>query len=134
MDKEKRKAISQTAKKFLRNVPGISEVWTYKELQNISVPPGSVEEWYKNQLYPGRSGEFICKYSPYSAVTKHKKGTHHRTPYECDTHIPLILYQKGAVEKNVIEEKVLSIQLANTLATLFDIAKPSASRVDPLPL
>jgi len=134
LSKQQRKNVSKTAKAFLKNVPGISNVWTYKELQKISVPPGSIEEWYKNQTYPGRSGEFICKFSPYSAITKHKKGTHHRTPYEYDTHVPLMLYQKDAIKNKVIDEKVLSIQLASTLAKLFNIARPSASRVETLPL
>jgi len=133
LPKEKRAMVSHTIKTFLQQQPGIMRVWTYNELNSMPVEPGSIDSFFKNQLYPGRSGEFTCKCNPYSAITKYPRGTHHRTPYEYDTHVPLSIYQKGTTKKQVIEKKVFMTQLANTLAKLLNVTKPSASVCEPLP-
>ena len=125
--------ILTTLKLFLKKQPGIQNVWTYDELNNATFEPYSIDSFYKNQLYPERSGELTCKFGPYSAITKYPTGTHHRTPYEYDTHVPLIIYQQEKFEKEIVEEKVWMLQLANTLAQIYNIAKPAASTFNPLP-
>ena len=93
----------------------------------------SINELFKNQLYPGRSGDLICKLQPYSAITKYPTGTHHRTPYEYDTHVPLAICWEGKIKKRIEHKKVLSIQIANTFAKLCEVPKPTASIEAPLP-
>ena len=133
LDKIKQTQILISLKEFLKKQPGIQNVWTYDELNNATFEPYSIDSFYKNQLYPGRSGDLTCKLTPYSAITKYPTGTHHRTPYEYDTHVPLIIYQKEKFAKKTIKEKVWMLQLANTLAKIYNIAKPSASTFSPLP-
>jgi predicted AlkP superfamily pyrophosphatase or phosphodiesterase len=133
LSKEKKLIIARSIKTFLKKQPGIKEVWTPEELKNLQVEPNSINSFYKNQFYKGRSGEFICKTHPYCAITKHKSGTHHKTPYEYDTHVPLALYHKGKIEKKTIRERVCMTQVANTIAKILEIQKPSASVADPLP-
>jgi predicted AlkP superfamily pyrophosphatase or phosphodiesterase len=132
--KETRAEIAKTVKTVLKKEPGIKEVWTFDELNKLNVEPGSIDSFFKNQIYKNRSGEFICKCHPYCTITKHAFGTHHRTPYEYDTHVPLVIYRKGVLQKKTIVEKVFTTQIASRLAKILDIPKPPASTVKPLPI
>jgi predicted AlkP superfamily pyrophosphatase or phosphodiesterase len=117
----------------LRSVQGIKNAWTFDELANSTFEPCQLENFYKNQLYIGRSGDIICQPEPYCQITKYPTGTSHLSPYEYDTHVPLVIYQKGKFEKKVINDKVWIPQLPVTLAKILGVAGPSASTYDPLP-
>ena len=133
LPKELRRAISKTVKKHLESVPGIAEVWCYNKLTKLPVQKDSINDWFKNQLYPERSGQFICKTNPYCAITSHPRGTHHKTPYEYDTHVPLAIYQDGKYENKTFSKRVFSTQIAGSIAKIFGCNRPSASRCEPLP-
>lgn len=130
---EKQKEIFNFTQTAIGTYKGIKRVWTYKELDKAWPQPDQIESFYKNQLYPGRSGDFIIQPQPYCILDEFDTGTGHRTPYESDTHVPLILYQKHNIEKRVIYEKVWTLQLANSLAHILGIQKPSASLYPILP-
>ncbi len=118
---------------YLRSVKGIKNVWTFDELANSTFEPYQLESFYKNQLYKGRSGDIICQPEPYCQITKYPTGTSHMSPYEYDTHVPLVIYQKGKFERKVINDKVWIPQLPITLAKILGVVVPSASTYDPLP-
>ncbi len=113
--------------------PGIKSVWTYDQLLNSNPLPTDHMYFFKRQLYPGRSGQIIIQTQPYVQLTDNSTGTSHCTPYEYDTHVPLMFYQRNVFEERVIEQKVWTLQLANTLAYLLGTNKPSASTMDVLP-
>ena len=125
--------ILKTITDYLRSIPGIKNVWTFDELQGSTFQPHQLESFYKNQLYAGRSGDIICQPEPYSQITKYPTGTSHMTPYDYDTHVPLIVYQNGRFEKKKINKKVWIPQLPATLACILHVGQPSASIYDLLP-
>jgi len=133
MKPEKRTAIINELKRFLKAQPGIKTAWTFDELKNSTFRPEELENFYKNQLYEGRSGDLIVMPQPYSQITNYPSGTSHLSPYDYDTHVPLILYQKGSLEKKWVRTKVWMPQLAGTLAQILDVGRPSASIFNPLP-
>jgi predicted AlkP superfamily pyrophosphatase or phosphodiesterase len=121
-------------KNFLKNQPGIKRVWTNQELDQATFDPNQlVEYFFKIQRYPGRNGDIFCQVEPYCVLTTYKTGTSHRSPYEYNTHVPIIFYQKGKYQKKVINQKVWIPQMAPTLAKVLGIQKPSASTFDTLP-
>lgn len=128
----KKKLILADLKKFLIAQPGIKRAWTYDQLAHATFKPGALENYYKQQLYQGRSGDLICMPQPDCAISKYSKGTVHRTPYEYDTHVPLVLYQKGVIKHKEIIEPVLTFQLPVTLAKLLGVGKPEGSSVSAL--
>ncbi len=130
---ETQKLIITDLKNFLRQQPGIKQVWTYDELHRAYFSAQEIENYFKKQLFLGRSGSLIIQVYPYVHITSFAKGTDHESPYNYDTHIPLILYQKGKFEQKKIIERVWILQLANTLAQILSIPKPSASTFDLLP-
>lgn len=120
-------------KKILQNHAGIKTVWTVPELQSRSFPTSAIEFFYKNQIYPGRTGTLIVQPFPYCVIDDHYLGTGHRTPYAADTQVPLIVYQKNSIPSQRISENVWTLQLAPTLAHFMGIPKPSACIVPILP-
>jgi predicted AlkP superfamily pyrophosphatase or phosphodiesterase len=120
-------------KSFLLNEPGIKQVWGYDELYHLYFNAHQMENYFKQQLFKGRSGALIIQTYPYVIITNHSTGLGHKTPYNYDTHIPLILYQAGSLEKKTIYEWVWGLQLANTLAQILHVQKPSASTFNALP-
>ncbi|HEV2600878.1 MAG TPA: hypothetical protein VGT41_01140 [Candidatus Babeliales bacterium] len=113
--------------------PGVKQVWYYTELEQACFHENQLESYFKNQFYPGRSGQIIIQTDPYNILTEFKTGASHCTPYEANTHVPLIIYQKGVYEKQAVNEKVSTTQLANTVAHILNISKPSASTAQLLP-
>lgn len=128
-----RKNIMHDIKDYLLAQPGIKKVWTYDELANSTFTKNQKENFLKQQLFPGRSGQIIIQTYPYSMVTKWDAGTDHRTPYNYDIHVPLVIYQPGVREKKVINTNVWTLQFASTLADILKVGRPSASIQEALP-
>jgi len=128
-----RTAIIQDFKKHLLAQTGIKKVWTYEELAASTFSKNQKENFFKQQLYPGRSGHIIIQTYPYNMVSKWTSGTDHRTPYNYDIHVPIVIYQPGVHEGKVVTKNVWTLQLANTLADILEIQRPSASIQDKLP-
>ncbi|MBX9830651.1 alkaline phosphatase family protein [Candidatus Babeliales bacterium] len=133
VDQEKQNAIIEDLRNYLQAQPGMCKVFTTKELVESTFDPTSFEYLYQNQTYVGRTGDLICMPNMYSFIAKRANGTSHKTPYDYDTHVPLILYQAGSLEKKRIIEKVSTTQLAPTLAKILQINKPSAAAQQVLP-
>lgn len=130
---QKKNQILRDLKKFLQKQPGMKKVWTDEELNRAVFEPYQLEYFFQQQRYPGRSGQLICQPEPYCVLTTYETGTSHRTPYEYDTHVPLIIYKKGDYQKKIIQKKVWLPQLPVTLAKILKVQKPSASTFDILP-
>lgn len=120
-------------KKLLKTEPGIKEVWTFDELQKLVCSPNAYEQFYKNQLFAGRTGDIIVQPHPFCQITNYETGTSHQSPYNYDTHVPLILYQHKRLKPATIKQKVLIPQLPVTLAHLLKISKPGSSSYGILP-
>lgn len=135
LDQETLTSINNDLKDFLHHTPGVKNVWTDKDLNTFSFDPirEEIEFYFKNQRYPERSGDLFVQLQPYTLLTKYKEGTTHESPYNYDTHVPLVIYQPGKYEHVSIVKKVYATQLANTLAQILDIRKPPASTAQVLP-
>lgn len=133
IDKRLKKEIIASLQDFLSSYPAIKSSWTQDELIKTKFSKNYYEQLYKNQLYPGRSGDITIMTQPYCSVIKYSKGTTHRTPYEYDTHVPLILYQEGKLMNKKVLKKVSMTQLAPTLAKILQVPAPATSSNKVLP-
>lgn len=127
MDESTRKAITHRLKEFLFEQPVIRDAWTYDEIKTLACPPDDIRQLYKNQLYRGRSGDIIVQVRPYTYIDHFTAGTAHGTPYDYDTHVPLVFYQPGILPAQKIDRMVYTTQVAPTLAALLETPRPSAS-------
>ena len=133
LEKETQEKIVKDIKVLLLKHPGIKRVWSYDELMGTCFNKGCIGNFFKNQLYPGRSGYIIIQTFPYCQASKYKNGTGHRTPYEGNTHVPLMLFKKGELEMQEVSQRVNMLQFANTLAQIMRIPRSTASKFDVLP-
>lgn len=133
LTEETKLAILERLKEIIREQPGIHEVWTSDELSKATFEPEQLESYYKNQHYPGRSGDLICMTKPYGFISKRTHGASHCSPYEDTTHVPLILYQAGKLQNKTIKSRVWIPQLPVTIAKILGVQPPSASPFQELP-
>lgn len=133
LDPEKHADIIKDIKMYALQEPGIRKVWACDELLHMPTQPGTLEDNIKNQVFVGRSGALIVQTDPYAVITNWPEGASHKTPYDYDTHVPLIIFHPGKFERRYVRQRVVALQLANTLAEVLNVPKPSASIYDILP-
>jgi arylsulfatase A-like enzyme len=125
--------IISSLKDYLSSQQGITACWTPNELASLVCNSTDFEQYFKNQLYPSRSGDLVCMPELNCMLIKYPTGTAHRTPYDPDTHVPLFFYQKGTYENKIITTRVYMTQLAPTLAKILGIPCPNGSSSQLLP-
>lgn len=133
LERPVRKKVIKETKSFMRNLKGIRNVWTAKELSKLPTHKGTILDSFKHQIFKGRSGRFIVQSYPFVYVSQKKTGLSHQSPYSYDTHIPIMIYQRGKLQHKTIYERVTNTQLAPTLAHLLGVPRPSACTTDILP-
>ncbi len=134
---ELKQNIYQEIKQYMLSLPGIRRAWTFDELQNETFEEYNLDKYLQRQLFKGRSGQVLYAVSPYTTIDTYypfgTKGTAHITPFAYDTQVPLIFYQKGRFMKKRITDNVYMPQVSVSLATLFEIPRPSAAAGNVLP-
>lgn len=133
VEKDKRKQTKKAIITHLEKQKGIKKVWTCKELRNLPTELNSIENYYQNELFKGRAGNLIIYTYPYCLLARNKTGTDHHSPYNYDTHIPMIIYQRGWHQRKIIDEPVYNTQFAPTLSYILKVPRPSACTADVLP-
>jgi len=133
LKKYKQDEVIVAVKKYLAGIKGIKHVWTYNELKNKTFKSDTIGSFYKNQLYPGRSGDFIIAVDPYCQLSDYPAGTSHSSPYQYNTHVPLIIYQKDEFEDKAIKERVSMLRFSNSLAEILKVPKSPASMFNIFP-
>src|SRR5690606_5966250 len=126
-------AVIVFVKQFTLDGGQIKNAWSVDELSLMPTQPNTVQDNIKNQLSKGRSGEIVIQHYTYTLVTHWVEGTSHKSPYDYDTHVPLILFHPGKFERKYVRQRVTTLQLANTLAEILNVPKPSASMAEVLP-
>jgi hypothetical protein len=75
-------------------------------------------------FYAPRFGDLYILQEPYYLFDA--TGTSHGTPYDYDTHVPLIFYGPG-IKKGVYTTRVAVNDVAPTLAQMLGVERPSGS-------
>ena len=132
LDAKTKSEIYSDIKNIALNKKGVAYALTTQELQNQNFEFDSVLNFYKQQIYSNRSGQFFIIPNEYSDISNYKFGAGHKSGYEYNTHVPLIIYQKGKFEKETINKKVWMPQLPVTIAKILNINKPEKSEFEPL--
>jgi predicted AlkP superfamily pyrophosphatase or phosphodiesterase len=133
LDEDKQKAVFGDVQALALATPGIKNVWIVDDLLKLPTQPNTLEDNIKKQVFKGRSGSIIVQPYPYTVITHWKEGSAHKTPYNYDTHVPLIIFHPGKFEKRYVRQRVSPLQLPNTLAEIMNVPKPSASVCEILP-
>jgi hypothetical protein len=108
----------------------VAFAWTRDELLGGTLSDGLYLAEWRLSFNPVRSQDVVLTPKPY-IVDRVPTGSNHGTPYDFDSHIPLVWY--GAGIKPVIRiERIGSDTIAPTLTTLLGVPRPPEARADSL--
>lgn len=110
--------------------PQTGFAWTREELLGDAPPLRDYLAEWRLSYHPALSQDVILSPKPY-VVDRKRNGTNHGTPYEYDTHLPLLWYGAG-VTPGVHEARVGSDAIAPTLAKILGIPRPPQAHAQPL--
>jgi predicted AlkP superfamily pyrophosphatase or phosphodiesterase len=106
---------------------GVYAVFTYDQIAKGQLPQGRIAELVYNGFDPKRSGDVVVILDPGWLPGSGYKGTSHGSPWNYDTHIPLLFAGKMIVP-GVYTLRADAKDIAPTLAHLLGINAPNCSR------
>jgi hypothetical protein len=116
--------VEKTAADALAALPHIFRVYTREQLLNGRVLDDYVSRAVRNGFYRQRSGDLIVVPEPY--YMSGTSGTTHGTPFNYDTHVPVIFMGPG-IKAGQYYAPVAVNDIAPTLAALVGVEEPSGS-------
>jgi hypothetical protein len=90
-------------------------------IQQGLIPPGWTKElleMYRNDIHPDRTGEIMFMVKPYWLFGS--KPASHGTPYDYDTHVPLMFFG-GGISPMQIQGKTDPADIVPTLAHILQV-------------
>ena len=119
-----REEIAAEAARFLATRSGVARTFTRAELSGSISAADEVATRVKRSFYPARSGDVYVLLKPYCIPSKAlDKGTTHGTPYDYDTHVPLLVYGPG-IRGGVREELTTPQAIASIFAKGLNVRRP----------
>jgi hypothetical protein len=116
--------VERTAADAARKTPHVFRVYTREQLLAGQVQEDSVTAAVRNGLYAGRSGDiFVIQEPGYLYETS---GTSHGTPFNYDSHVPVIFMGAG-IKPGHYYEKISVNDIAPTLAAIVGVEQPDGS-------
>lgn len=116
--------VERTAADAVLRMPHIFRVYTGEEIRYGRVMNDFVSTAVTNGYYPKRSGDIIPVPDAYYIYEKH--GTSHGTPFNYDTHVPLIFMGPG-IKAGTYYDRVAENDIAPTVSALLRIDDPSGA-------
>ena len=106
----------------IEQCPSVVKVWTSYELKGAQPPADPVALLYWNAFNAERSPDLTIQFEERFLETR-AMSTSHGTPYEYDTHVPLVVLAPGCPSSR-IDRPVRTADLAPTLAVLAGAQVP----------
>ncbi len=117
--------VERTAADAIRKIPHVFRVYTREQLLSGQLLEDYVSVAVRNGFYRQRSGDLFVIPESYYIVDK-PPGTSHGTPFNYDTHVPVIFMGPG-IKPGEYYGHVAVNDIAPTLAALLGIEEPSGS-------
>lgn len=116
--------VEETAADAIRDLPHIFRVYTATELRLGEVSRDMVGTAVSYGFYRQRSGDLFVIQEPYYLFGA--TGTSHGTPFDYDSHVPVIFMGPG-IKAGHYYEKIAVNDIAPTLAAIARVEEPSGS-------
>lgn len=120
--------VEEAGAEALRNVPHIFRVYTRSEIMAGRVAEDYVTRDVRNGFFWKRSGDLFLVPDAYYfvAASANGHGTSHGTPFNYDTHVPII-FMGAAIKPGRYQSPVAVNDIAPTLAAILQVEEPSGS-------
>jgi len=122
--------VQQKVARFLVQFTGVASAYPYSAFEANDYSNGNLRRIINN-FSPQRSGDVIITLNPGWVEKDEIAVTGHNSPYEYDTHVPLIWYG-WTVNRASVTRKVNLTDIAVTLSALCGIPVPNASSGEPM--
>ena len=108
-------------KKYLPKVNGIEKVFTKQEILDADTTDKIIRRM-KNMIHPERSPDVLALLSS-GNIYRTPYGTGHGTPYDYDTHVPLLFSRKNRPKRRV-SDHAATVDIAPTIGHILSIPIP----------
>jgi len=122
--------VQKKVARFLVQFTGVSTAYPYSAFEANDYGNGNLKRII-NSFNPQRSGDVIITLNPGWVEKEQDFVTNHNSPYEYDSHVPLIWYGWN-VNRSTVARKVNMTDVAATLSSLCKVPIPNACSGDPL--
>jgi predicted AlkP superfamily pyrophosphatase or phosphodiesterase len=127
--------LAEAAQKVLSAEAGVAAVYTSAQIANGSLPRSArFADGLKKSFHPDHSPDLIMVLKPHWMVGSRAAGTTHGSPYDYDTHVPILFYGPRWVVPARQEAKVQVADIAPTLSHVLGVPAPAAAEGKVLPL
>ena len=116
---------------FLLQFDGVLSTNTAYNYKNENYTHGQQAMYQRGFMYDRSGDVFVQLKSGWLVDSGRRTGTTHGSPYNYDTHIPMLMYGWG-IPQGITNKKTAVTQLAPTLSVLLNISFPSGSSAKPL--
>jgi predicted AlkP superfamily pyrophosphatase or phosphodiesterase len=122
--------VQKKVARFMVQFSGVAAAYPYSAFEANDFGNGNLRRIINN-FSPLRSGDVIITLSPGWVEKEGDMVTNHNSPYEYDSHVPLIWYG-WTVNRLTVTRKVNMADIAVTLSSLCRVPVPNASSGEPL--
>jgi predicted AlkP superfamily pyrophosphatase or phosphodiesterase len=116
--------VREAVARALRGLDFVADTFTSDELAGPTDPARPFHAEYQRSYYAGRSPDIHMRFKQWHLVDALTRGTSHGSPYEYDTHVPVLFFGAG-VRAGVQTQAVGTTDVAPTLAELLGVAPPA---------
>jgi hypothetical protein len=109
---------------LIRATPHIFRVYTQDQLATGHTLDDQIDRRVRNGFFAQRAADLFIVPEPYWLFEK--KGTSHGTPFNYDTHVPVVFLGPG-VKAGKYHQRMAVNDIAPTLATLLEVEVPSGA-------
>jgi predicted AlkP superfamily pyrophosphatase or phosphodiesterase len=111
--------LQETFAKALEKLDFVEEVFTTAKLEERD-PKDEFQRLFQNSFYPDRGYEMKIRYKENYLVNHRSTGTSHGTPYDYDTHVPMI-FMGANFRPGKYDERVGTVDFAPTVANALGV-------------
>jgi predicted AlkP superfamily pyrophosphatase or phosphodiesterase len=118
--------VERIAAEAAQGVPHVARVFTRGQLMAGRAMGDVIGRRVQNGFHPLRGADLVIILEPYWIYGESGGGTTHGTPYNYDTHVPVIFMGAG-IKPGRYNKRAAPNDIAPTLATMLDVEIPSGS-------
>ena len=122
--------VQKKVARFLVQFTGVEAAYPYSAFEANDFGNGNLKRIINN-FSPQRSGDVIVTLNPGWVEKESDYVTNHNSPYEYDSHVPLIWYG-WTVNRAMVTRQVNMTDIAATLSTLCKVPYPNACTGEPM--
>lgn len=114
--------MEQELARLIEQCPVVAKAWTRTQLESAAPGSDPYLQLFFNSFHSERSPDLFVQLKEFH-LDSIWPGTSHGSPYEYDTHVPMLILFPG-ISPATIEKRVNTVDLAPTLASLLNVPMP----------